>query len=117
MSDFDSGQARMRKEGRPLLLYITAQGCTYCERLRSEAFSLSHVISDINQSFIPVKVDGRLRQDIAQRFQVRLFPTLAIIHPNGEVVEMWSGYTSVDDFQAHLRIGKSRIRDRQIVLQ
>lgn len=110
--DLDSASAAMKKTGRPMLLYITAPGCTYCEILKKEAFAEDNVANDINEQFIPVRVDGKAQKEVADRFHVKLFPTIAIIHNSGEVIKIWSGYKSLADFNAHLTIAKSRLAER-----
>lgn len=111
-NDLDSASAAMKKSGRPMFLYITAPGCTYCEILKNEAFAQDTIANDINERFIPVRVDGKAQKEVSDRFNVKFFPTIAVIHKSGEVIEIWSGYKSLADFNAHLTIAKSRLAER-----
>lgn len=110
--DLAAASDSIAKTGRPMFLYITAPGCTYCEILKNEAFTDDTIANDINERFIPVRVDGKAQKEVSDRFHVKLFPTIAVIHNSGEVVEIWSGYKSLADFNAHLAIAKSRLSER-----
>lgn len=108
-SSFEEAQAAMREQKRPLLLFLTAPGCLYCDKLKSDAFSQSSVIDEINKSFVAVQVNGRERKDVSGRFQFAMYPTLVVMHHTGEVVEMWSGFKGTADFNEHIEIAKSRL--------
>jgi hypothetical protein len=39
-----------------------------------------------------------------------MFPTLAIVNPNGDILELWSGYQTAEQFGAHLTSAKSKLQ-------
>ena len=107
---YESASAEMTRTGRPLFLFLTAPGCTYCEILKKDALTQQRLIDELNTTFVPVMVDGRQRKDLADRFGVKMFPTLAVVQASGEVVELWSGYQTADEFASHLISAKSKLR-------
>ena len=107
--DFASAKAMSQATNRPVFLYLTAPGCTYCEIMKADAMTKPWIIQDLNANFVPVQINGREQISIAQQFGVRMYPTLVAIAPTGEILDMWNGYRSLSDFESHLNIIKSRI--------
>ena len=109
-NDFYSAETQSRQTGKPMFVYLTAPGCTYCEIMKREAFQQLQFIDEINNEFVAVQMNGREQREIAERFQVRMYPTIAIVKPNGEVVDNWNGYQSLDDFRHRLNAAKSKLQ-------
>lgn len=93
----DQTQAR-----KPVLLYITAPGCAYCVKMKSDTFSHHDVVAKVAKKFTAVKVDGRKHAAVSQRLKVKVYPTTAIVHPSGAVVDMIPGYLGPQDFLRRL---------------
>ena len=112
--DFASALELSRKADKPMFVYFTAPGCTFCEIMANEAFLQPEIVNEINTRFVPVKINGREQESLAAQFQVRMYPTLAAVRASGEVLENWNGYKSLADFQAHLTMAKSKIVQRDL---
>ncbi len=109
-SSYEAASAEMAKTGRPMFVFLTAPACTYCEILKKEALTQQRFIDELNTQYIPVLVNGRERKEIADRYAVKMFPTLAIVNPNGDILELWSGYQTAEQFGAHLTSAKSKLQ-------
>lgn len=94
---------------RPVLLYITAPGCSYCVKMKSETFSDSKVVGKVRSRFTAVKVDGRKHAAVSQRLKVKLYPTTAILHPSGAVVDVIPGYLGPHDFLQRLADAEKKL--------
>lgn len=106
-TDLAAGQSLARERGVPVLLYITSPGCTYCQIMKHDAFSKQWIIDGINNDFVPVQINGRVRRDIAGRYGVRMFPTMVVLGAEGQALHMWSGYSSLNEFESQLSAGRS----------
>ena len=109
-SDLSTAMELAQTQKRPVFLYLTAPGCTYCEIMKQDAFKQPHIIKDVNSNFVPVQINGREQRDVSTRFHVSQYPTLVVIEPDHTVVETWNSYRSRADFEAHLKIAKSRLK-------
>lgn len=89
------------KQQKPVLLAISAVWCHWCHVLDETGFSDSEVISLINRSFIPVRVDSDRRPDINARYNNGGWPTIALLTPDAEVVA-GSTYMPPDDLSRFL---------------
>jgi|GEM_PF-3029925 len=106
---FESATSDSLSKDKPLFLFLTAPGCTYCEILKREALTRQYVIDELNTSFTSVMVDGRARKDLADRFGVKTFPKLVVMR-SGEVIEAWSGFQTANVFESHLSSAKAKLK-------
>ena len=99
----EKAAAVSRGEGKRILYDFTAAWCTPCHRLDEEGWGDSRVASLVNDSYVPVHVVDRVREDgknpaaideIQSRYGVRAFPTLVVADADGREiakVEGWAG--------------------------
>lgn len=103
------GQATMTSTVRPMLLFVTAPGCTYCEQMKAHTFKHLEIAKHLNEKYVPVQINGRIHVELVRRLGVRMYPTTAIVHPSGRVVEIFQGYKKPAEFQNHLVIAKAKL--------
>ena len=99
----DDGFAEARANGKPLLLFFTADWCPPCHSLESDVFASSHFVEQIEADFVPVKVIDRTREDgrntpevegLVRSARVTGFPTLVVVRPEGTAAVRNVGYSS-----------------------
>lgn len=93
------------KENKPVLLAISAVWCHWCHVMDETSYSDDEVISLINESFIPVRVDSDQRPDINFRYNQGGWPTLAFLTSDGEVI---TGTTYIPPDQLRRLLGDVR---------
>ena len=76
--------------------------------MKSEAFIQPQIIRDLNNQFVPVQINAREQRALADQFQVRVYPTIAVVRDNGGMIETWSGYRGLADFQSHMSSVKAK---------
>lgn len=79
---FESAQ----REDKPILLSISAVWCHWCHVMDETSYSHENVIHQINERFIPIRIDNDKRPDINLRYNMGGWPTTAILTPNGEII-------------------------------
>lgn len=78
---------------KPIVLFVTAEDCPYCERLREEYFQFStkddrfllrEVELGVHHEIL--NYDGTLsnHQRLANRYKISLTPTIAFVGPDGK---------------------------------
>ncbi|MFO8059708.1 MAG: DUF255 domain-containing protein [Bacillota bacterium] len=75
-----------RRKDRPVLLSITASWSHRCLRMDETTYADCDIISCIDESFIPVRVDGDRRPDVCARYGARDWPTTAFLTPLGQLI-------------------------------
>lgn len=108
--DLTEGRKAMGKKKLPMLLFLTAPSCQYCEVMKAETFKQQWIIREVNKKYIPVMINGREHKDITEKLSVRMFPAVAIVHPDGKVLDMVQGYKSPADFVKYLAVAQAKLK-------
>ena len=85
--------ARAAREGKPVLLSITAAWCQACHEMDRTTYADPAVAALVRDGFIAVRVDTDRRPDINERYNLGGWPTTAFLTPDGDVI---TGGTFVD---------------------
>ncbi len=67
------------REGKLILLSISATWCHWCHVMDETTYSDPEIIERINRDFIPVRVDSDMRPDINKRYNQGGWPTTAFL--------------------------------------
>ncbi|MGQ9757114.1 MAG: thioredoxin domain-containing protein [Actinomycetota bacterium] len=77
---------RAAREGKPVLLSISAVWCHWCHVMDETTYSDDEVIELINSLYIPVRVDNDRHPDINRRYNQGGWPTTAFLSPRGALL-------------------------------
>jgi uncharacterized protein YyaL (SSP411 family) len=80
------GQAfcEAEEQHKPIVLFLTAFWCGYCQRLDETTLSNEQVIALLNAFFIPIRVEESQRPDVDLRYNQNGWPTIAFLTPAGD---------------------------------
>src|SRR3954466_6690988 len=78
--------ARAAREGKPVLLSITAAWCGACHEMDRTTYADPAVAALVRDRFIPVRVDTDRRPDINERYNLGGWPTTAFLTADGDVL-------------------------------
>jgi thiol:disulfide interchange protein len=108
-----------RRERKPMLLFFTASWCQYCHQMANEAFNQTQV-TNLSQRFVCVLVDADAEPQVCQNYQVRGYPTVQFLSPDGaplhRVVGKRPGPQFLVDMQTALQ-AVARLQTHERVLQ
>lgn len=91
------------KAGRPILLELYMEGCSHCRRLDQETHHDQDVAAYLNENFIPVRLEGRSRMDLVQKFNVTGAPTTLIFSPEGKELHRFAGFFPPREYLLELK--------------
>ena len=77
---------KAREQDKPLMLFLTAFWCRYCQRMDEGAFSESENIALLNAYFIAIRAEDAQRPDVNTRYNLNGWPTIAFMTPEGELL-------------------------------
>jgi len=95
-------QQEARQSGRPLLIYIGADFCGYCRKLEQTAWVDDGVSRAVDAGFVPLEIDGQREAAIVRQLDVRGFPTVIVLSPEGRIVGRVDGYREPAQMRAFL---------------
>jgi uncharacterized protein YyaL (SSP411 family) len=86
-----------RNQDKPVMLFLTAFWCRFCQRMDEEAFSDNENTALLNAYFIPVRCDNAQRPDIDIRYNSNGWPTLAFMTADGDLLAV-ANYLPSEEF-------------------
>ena len=60
------------------------------------------VIKQLNEQFIPLKIDAEREPELVQILQIQKYPTLVLAAPDGTILESHEGFVEVAHFSQQL---------------
>jgi uncharacterized protein YyaL (SSP411 family) len=102
---------RARTEERPVLLFLTAPWCVWCARMEEEAYANPSVAANVNDDFVPIRVDVDRHPRVRERYQMGGFPSTVFLTPSGEVLT-GATYLSTESLRSILERVRETWEDR-----
>jgi thioredoxin-related protein len=81
-----------RTEGKPLVMYFTAAGDSWCRKLERNTFGDRDVVRYLNTHFIATEIDVDEVPALARKFGVEGLPTLWFLDAEGGRLTSLDGY-------------------------
>lgn len=107
--DIESAWNVMKREQRPLLLFVTTDECIHCLRMQS-TLTDAKIVENVQASYVAVAAHERDIPNVTERLQIRVFPTTVLISPQAEVLDIISGYTDSNRLQTRLESASKRAK-------
>lgn len=83
-----------KEAGKPILVFVTAQWCHYCQKMKRDTWSDPQVQSVVSQRFETLRLDGDRDQHIVEKLGLRGYPATLVYTPDGRYVDQRGGYLS-----------------------
>jgi uncharacterized protein len=77
---------KAQAEDKPVMLFLTAFWCRFCQRMDEGAFSDDENIALLNAYFIAIRAEDTQRPDVNTRYNLNGWPTIAFMSPQGELL-------------------------------
>src|SRR6266508_6686570 len=94
----DDAFAKARERDRPVMVFLSAFWCRYCQRMDEGAFSDRENMALLNAYFVALRVENAKRPDIDARYNLNGWPTIAFFTPAGELLAAVN-YLGADEFK------------------
>jgi uncharacterized protein YyaL (SSP411 family) len=75
-----------RAADRPVLLSLTATWCDSCHEMDAETYAEPRIAANVNDGFVPVRVDVDHRPRVRERYNMGGFPSTVFCTPGGELI-------------------------------
>jgi hypothetical protein len=84
-----------RGAGKPVLLALTANWCADCHEMDVETYGEPRIAANLNDGFVPIRVDVDRRPRVRERYNMGGFPSTVFLTPDGELLT-GTGYLGPD---------------------
>lgn len=101
-SSLEVAEREVAATGKPMLIQMTAEWCTYCHRMLQTTYTNEEVIKLVNENFIPVQVDADKHADLVSSLRIKAFPCTAIITADLQQVRKINGFQKAAKFERML---------------
>ena len=78
--------AEAERTATPILLSLTATWCGACHEMDARTYAEPRIAANINDSFVPIRVDVDRHPRVRERYNMGGFPTTAFCTPDGELL-------------------------------
>jgi len=82
---FKRGQALARSQGKPLLVFFTLDECPFSAAMADETFAETS-LARLSDRFVCVLVNADAEPEVCEQFEVRAFPAVQFVSPQGAPV-------------------------------
>lgn len=113
--DYDGAVHRAAASNSILLLHFYGDYCPPCKLLDKKTFKDPALVSAINSTVIPVKINADRRRDLAEKYNVNRWPTDVYLFPNGD--ELYRGISDQDPAIYTQKIKRLALRHRDWTLE
>lgn len=103
-----------REQNKPVMLFLGAFWCGYCQRMDETALSHDEIIALLNAYYIPVRVEEAQRPDIDVRYNQNGWPTIVFLTAAGGYLASVN-YLPAEDFgDVLVRIHVAHARQKEV---
>ncbi|OHB32326.1 MAG: hypothetical protein A2X84_01995 [Desulfuromonadaceae bacterium GWC2_58_13] len=102
-SEFDKGMARARQEGKPVVLVLYADWCSWCKRFFHESIEDVRVKNTYDR-FVWMKINSDVEKQFKEKFGQKGFPMIVLMSPEGEVLNKTEGFMDGGAFSRDLKV-------------
>ncbi len=81
-----SAFARARSERKTVLLSLVTRWSESCREMDRTTFADPEIVTQLNDRFVPIRVDADRRPDISARYDLGGWPTTAFLTTDGDVI-------------------------------
>lgn len=93
-----SALVRAQKENKPILLYFFSNSCPYCDKMDREVLADREIGAALKEDFIFVRIDVDRDSKIADKYEVKFYPTTWLLDSTGHRIAQVPGYLSKSYF-------------------
>ncbi|MEQ8208558.1 MAG: thioredoxin family protein [Lacipirellulaceae bacterium] len=93
--------------GRPILMFFTAEWCTFCHQMEDDAFR-NAAVQALASRFTCITIDADAEPKVCRKFGVSGFPTIQLFSPDGQPLQRLKGRQSAQQLQQGMNAALER---------
>ena len=85
------------RDGKPLVVCVTASWCGPCRQMKQLTFTDSRVIDIVQDHFVPYMIDADEHPELVTGFGIEAYPTTMVVAPDLSILKRLPGFQSPSD--------------------
>lgn len=110
--NFNQGWAAAKNANRPLLIYITAPGCVYCDAMKRDTWCDAAIETEVTDDFIAIELSPEQNAEVLSRIKVQAYPMTLVGSPEGKILDHRVGYQPPHEMRQLLRATRVSVANR-----
>ena len=106
-ASFEAAKQAASEENKPVLVVFESNTCTYCKKMDKTTWTDQRV-QDQTRGWVPVKVNGDQRRDLAAAYGIQGYPTSVLISADGKPFAGREGYIEPTEFVSFLETSRPK---------
>jgi uncharacterized protein YyaL (SSP411 family) len=78
--------AEAQKSDKPVFLFLTQAWCAQCDEMEGQALNTDNVAAQINQDYLPIKIDADRYPNLYDRYYFPGYPSCVVLTPDARVI-------------------------------
>jgi uncharacterized protein YyaL (SSP411 family) len=78
--------AEAQLSDKPVFLFLTQVWCTQCNEMEAQALNTDTVAAQINQDYLPIKIDADRYPNLYDRYHFPGYPSCVVLTPDARVI-------------------------------
>ncbi len=104
LKDIEQAKEKSSHERKPILLQFERDQCSGCKKLEAITYLDEKVVEELQQWFIPLRLDILSNRKIRSQFSAIWTPSFFIMDRREKLYFTHDGYLNIEDFRVFLRI-------------
>jgi thioredoxin-related protein len=100
--DYTAARREAKEKQRPIVMDFGTSNCFWCKKLDASTFRDPGIVRQLNEQFIPLKIDAEREPGLAQTLRIQSYPTLVFAAPDGRILGSHEGFVDVARFTQQL---------------
>jgi thioredoxin-like negative regulator of GroEL len=107
--DYLRAQRLRATANRPMLVFLTMDGCPYCHKMMQTTYEQAGVASEAAETFVLALINGSKQKALAKQFGVRIYPTTYLVDSDNRLVDRIEGFVPPDQLRERLATASRRL--------
>lgn len=82
VSGYQRGYELATRQQKPMLVFFTAEWCTYCHQMEADAF-VQEAVVNLSREFVCILVDADGEPGVCRDFRIKGYPTIQFLSARG----------------------------------
>lgn len=110
-TSYDTAVKKAKKANKLIMIDFYTEWCSWCKVLDTTAYVDPEVVTE-SKNFINLKINGDEAPNLAMKYRITGYPTIAWIDSGGNVVDRIDGYPQGSNFADLMRSARSKYTGR-----